>query len=286
MRLSLGDLPDSSFAWGPGRGLAVRDFVVDNSHVSGLWRRPGWPDFAAYHPKFHSFIERECRDAFQGAIEAIGIRWLTAPEVLARAELKLVQLQQARELGIPHPDSLVTNDPHEALAFKEAHERVVVKPVRYGLVTSEERPFVAWTTEATHKDLHQLDGPPVIVQALIEAKEHFRAVTVGSRVFLSSLQTDAIDWRTKTANHDRFDAVPAQDQPTVAKGALLLSEALGLGFSAQDWVVDKDDAPYFIEANPNGQWAFLEPAQDGAIGRAIAAELEDMAAQGCVLQDG
>jgi glutathione synthase/RimK-type ligase-like ATP-grasp enzyme len=214
-------------------------------------------------------------------MEALGIKWLTAPHVLAWAELKLVQLERARRLGVPFPDTLVTNDRERALAFAEGHPKVVVKPIRYGLVAAEEQPLVAWTSEPTRQDLEQLDGPPVILQAFVDAREHVRAVTVGARVFLSTLQTEALDWRSVTANHDRFRAVRAGEYPLVSQGALALADALGLGFSAQDWIIGRDDAPYFIEANPNGQWAFLEPAHGGAIGRALVAELEERADGAC-----
>jgi hypothetical protein len=46
---------------------------------------------------------------------------------------------------------------------------------------------------------------------------------------------------------------------------------------AQDWITTRDGRTVFLEANPNGQWLFMDRALGGAIGEAVAGELERLA---------
>jgi hypothetical protein len=50
--------------------------------------------------------------------------------------------------------------------------------------------------------------------------------------------------------------------------------ALGLRFAALDFIVAPDGRWWFLEANPNGQWGFIEDATGQPIADAIAADLQ------------
>lgn len=276
MRVSQEDLPDSDLVWRPGeQGAQLGEVSLDRS-ASGLWRRPGEPQVASFQDEFAEFAASECKDAFLGMLETTRICWVTSPSNIIRAELKLVQLEAATRLGMPIPPTLVTNNADAAVAFARERRLVVVKPVRYGLVSST-KPLVAWASERSVGELIDLNGPPVIIQERIEAPAHLRVTTVGSETFLSFLSTPVLDWRSDPENHNRFVPLPTDRFPAVVSQAQRLCQHLRLGFSAQDWLVPSDRPPVFLEANPNGQWLFLESAHNGTIGRAFVELLLDLA---------
>jgi glutathione synthase/RimK-type ligase-like ATP-grasp enzyme len=131
---------------------------------------------------------------------------------------------------------------------------------------------VAWTSEQTEESLANLTGPPCILQELIEADLALRVVTVRGRTFISSIPVSGVDWRSDLENHERFTPETIGQFPSVEQMAQALAGSLKIGYSSQDWLV-RDGSPYFLEVNPNGQWAFLDKAYGGTIGKEMTAAL-------------
>lgn len=271
-RTSRTALPSTRFHWSLSGHFAIGD--VDVKGNSGFWRRPAQADLSQTAAEFAGFVYREAKDAFDGAFLSSDIRWLSHPLAVHAAELKICQLRKASELGLPVPETLVSNVAAEAVAFSRDQGHVVVKPVRYGLVTGDPHPSVAWTTEVTEVQLAGLHGTPVILQKMLDTQFHLRVVTVGDRVFVSRLEAPELDWRAEIGNHARFVAVDAGRHEAVEQGATRLSAAFSLGYTAQDWVVDRDDRAWFLELNPSGQWLFVDEIHGGAITSAIVDRLE------------
>jgi glutathione synthase/RimK-type ligase-like ATP-grasp enzyme len=274
VRLSLRDLPKGLFTWDPRGELLLNGNAI--SAIAGFWRRPGSPDVSTFDERFAAFVERESRDALVGGLLTSTVRWLTHPSSLWEAELKIVQLNCASDLGLAIPETLVTNDKERALRFASSLENVVVKPVRYGLLAAEPEPLVAWTSRVTNQQLGKLEGPPVILQREVRANGHLRVVTVGRRTFVARLDTDRLDWREQLENHERFKVVGTDEFLDVRSQACALAESLELGLSAQDWILAAE-GPLFLEANPSGQWLFLDVAMAGELSAAVADELEHLA---------
>lgn len=264
-RLSLSDLPEAGFSWSESGHLKVAEHQLQPEALSGLWRRTGAPQVQDFDELFSDFVNWECEDAFRGGLEALGVQWITDPRSLRRAELKLVQLRAAKRLGLPVPSTLVTNDSHEAVAFAEAIPDLVAKPVRYGLVSSEPIPMVALTSLVDAGMLQHLSGSPVVLQQRIRARQHLRVVTVGPRTFIAGLESEDLDWRANLENHAGFRVRNDDGLEGLADGARRLCEELTLGFSSQDWIIDAEGKPWFLEANPNGQWLLMDDIQDGEI---------------------
>jgi glutathione synthase/RimK-type ligase-like ATP-grasp enzyme len=278
-RLSRTQLPETDFSWEPDGRLQIADESLEGT-LAGWWRRPGHPQDEGYSAEFSDFVLDETRDAFDGALVGLDVNWITHPSDVTRAELKLSQLKVARDLGVPIPATLVTNSTRDAVEFAKKAGEVVAKPVRYGLLTTGSKPLVAFTSSVTASELGDLSGPPIILQAAIRADAHLRVITVGGDVFISRLRTPELDWRENLSNHERFAAVSGGIFPTVEGFARSIATRLGLGFSAQDWISATDGSAYFLEANPSGQWLFLETGHEGKIGLAIAKLLEQLATEG------
>lgn len=279
-RLSREALPGTDMGWQPRIGLRMdRRQIRRNGGRAGLWRRPSWPLTERYADQYREFVLDECVDAFDGALHADISVWITHPSVMRTAELKAVQLDRAAALRLSIPRTLITNDGVQAQAFAKALGDVVVKPVRYGLVQAVPA-RVTYTSTVEADDLAGLAGVPVIVQERIRAKEHLRIVTIGRSVFAATLTASELDWRARVQNHDAFELARGRAAELASAGALALADALGIGYSAQDWVVTAEGGAVFLEANPNGQWLFLDPLWDGGITREMASQLESLAGAG------
>jgi hypothetical protein len=59
-----------------------------------------------------------------------------------------------------------------------------------------------------------------------------------------------------------------EDSQPVGSLAPLIAAALGLTQSSQDWLLTNDGA-VFLEANPGGEWLFLESAREGVVANLV-----------------
>jgi glutathione synthase/RimK-type ligase-like ATP-grasp enzyme len=276
-RIAINDLPSKGFRWAPMEGLVLGASEIAPGSAA-LVRRWGTADLKGFDSRYHAFVASECRDSLIGALEVLNLRWLTEPGAMVRAELKLVQLNAARQLGIEIPATLVTNLAEEAMRFAYRYKRVIAKAVRYALVTSEPTPTMAWTQEQSAHALEELEGSPIIIQELVEPIEHLRVVVVQDQAFAASVTSQSLDWRRDLDNHDRFNRVGEDLHRALGERAVKIARHLGLGLSSQDWIRSKAGRLIFLEANPAGQWLFLDPVFDGAISLAIADALESLTA--------
>jgi glutathione synthase/RimK-type ligase-like ATP-grasp enzyme len=278
VRVSLDMYPAAPTTWSALSGWNINGETVMDGPISGLYRRPGVAEVTAYQPKYAAFADSECRDAFHGVLSALNISWLNQPSALADAELKVRQLTAAEHLGIRTPPTLVTNVSSHAEDFCAVHKRVVAKPIRYGLVASEPDAVVAWVTEVSPQDLRALEGPPIILQKLISARVHLRAVTVGDGCFVCALPAHgAVDWRQCIDNHSRFHVADSAVADRLTPLALQMASELKLSYSSQDWILDAGNDLNFLEANPNGQWAFLDCLFEPSISEVVADYLVHLA---------
>lgn len=263
------------YVWRGGE-LRIGRSVVTKGSAAGIWRRPGWPDVSSIDEQYADFAHDEALDSFDGGIQSLGIEWLSTPSALHNAELKQVQLTTAAELGLRIPETVVTNDSTEAQEFARHRDRVVVKPVRYGLVSTSPEPAVAWASAVTSSELEELSTVPVMVQELITAAWHARVVTVDGDAFVARLDAPELDWRSRLENHDAFRRLEGSDADDLAAKAVKMAQALRVRYTSQDWAVDAD-GHVFLDANPNGQWLFLDHLWDGGVTDALAAKLEQLA---------
>ena len=85
------------------------------------------------------WANREARAGLGGVIVALP-RWLNHPNHIAYAEYKPVQLAWAVSCGLAVPQTIITNDPHEAREFLAEVGRIVYKPLAAGSITEPPNP--------------------------------------------------------------------------------------------------------------------------------------------------
>lgn len=253
---------------------------------AGYYRRPGAPAArsSVTDPAHRDYVKSEWSLVQQSIGTAVGDRWLNSPWSIARAEDKPSQLIAATALGFDVPETLISND-HAALRDFVSAGSTVVKPLREALLSGEGEERVMFTTEISRIPDDAADAvevAPVIAQRLVHKVLDIRVTVVGQSVFTASISSQGhdetrVDWR-RGSNPDLPHAVhrlPAE----LEKRCVEFVRRLDLRFGAIDLVLDEAGAYWFLEINPNGQWAWIENRTQLPIASAIVDELVRIAAE-------
>ena len=253
-RLNSADLAAWQIQAGPGGWqMHSGSTTWEVSAASAVWyRRLGVPDVGGFDTEETQLVLDEIPDVLLGGLDGCGVRWVDEPFRVERAERKLLQLATASRLQLRVPVSMVTNDVDAARSLLDTM-RLVAKPLSAGYGIT---PFV---DEVTENGLGLVADLPVLLQQLIaDARADLRVVVVGSQAWTwhRTRSTGLIDWRAVDPDGTGFVRVENSD---VERDAVDLTRALGLSMSVQDWL-ETPAGPVFLEANPQGAWAFLADA--------------------------
>lgn len=204
--------------------------------------------------------------------------WVSDYYAIQRAENKFWQLQMAHRVGFNVPETVITSDRAIAERFIKKHDNTIVKSLTQ---TSPEvtRETVLFSTKINHQhsfDLGGLNLAPAIFQQAINAVTDVRVTVVGDEVFAAAVQdkgieewTEIRDWRiSQLMGKVKFE--PYKLSKSTVEWCIKLVRKLGLVYGAIDLVVDENGKEWFLEINPNGQWAFIEDETGQPIGKAIA----------------
>ncbi|TAJ72121.1 MAG: hypothetical protein EPO51_08360 [Phenylobacterium sp.] len=264
------------------------DRRLEFSEVTAVWYRkppPVVPPDELAFPPARGFAVREAEAALRTMFDLLEDRyWMSPVPSIRRASQKLPNLKVAADLGFTVPPTLVTNRPAAIEAFARRYDwNVLAKPFTFDTFqTGGDRPQ-SWDTFAARFDAATFEAVresvrlcPVIVQPYVEKALELRATLVGREVFCTALHSqehaDAReDWRAAAVEEIRHEpfALPAE----VEARLLAFNDHFGLNFSAVDLILDPGGRYVWLEANPNGQWRWLEDLTGQPISNAIAAQL-------------
>lgn len=278
IRLNTEDLPQHELVMEEGdpAGLSLSgpcgEFRL--SEITGAYyRRPG--NFEAQGTETAaSYVIAEWSAILRSLWNGLEGRWLNSPFSILRAEDKPRQLAAARRVGLTIPATLVTNS-FEAARYFQAEGPMVAKPLRHALIDEGEVGSVVFTSRVSALealDAYAMRRAPMILQREIMKRSDIRVVVVDDQVFATRILSQAhdetqVDWR-KGVRLDLEHEV--MELPTsLATACKAITRDLGLRFSAIDMVEDGDGRFWFLEANPNGQWAWIEQRTGAPITAAI-----------------
>lgn len=272
--------PETSGNW----EITVAGHVFRLADVtSGYFRRPASPIAPAgvKGPQERRYCEDEWTAVLQSIYSALGCRWLNSPADIFAAEDKPRQLALARSLDFQIPETVVTNELRAAMEFADAGP-TVAKPLRAALLESPERPegerviFTSRLADLRRHSREAVEAAPVIFQREIEKESDIRVTVVGQRVFAASIASQAsedtsVDWRRGSSP---AIAHAVHELPSViAQKCVQVVRRLNLRFGAVDLVRDRRGDYWFLEVNPNGQWAWIQNRTGLPITAAIVDEL-------------
>ncbi len=242
--------------------------AIESRFIKGAWyRRPGAPQI---HSKvteagLRSYAFEESVELLQALYALIDLKWLNDPFAIRKAESKPLQLLLARELGFNVPMTLITTDPNKINEFYDSClGEVVIKPLRRALFKSGGDEYVIFTSKLAEADrdvLESVQYAPSIYQEFINKALDIRVTVVGNRTFAAAIHSQdnhetMVDWRRGGAIDLPYDVYELGGD--LKRKCVKLVQQLGLKFGAIDLVQSRRGEVYFLEINPNGQWAWIE----------------------------
>ncbi len=167
-------------------------------------------------------------------------------------------LRAATSAGLAVPQWLITNVSAEAQLFFERHlGDVVAKPMVTGRIGGS-RTF--WTTRVTEQQIQALGAEPYLFQRRIHRLYEVRVTVFADEVVavrIGVTESDAeTDWRRSSRESLTYE--PHVLNPRDTDGLMRLMDRYDLRFATADFIVDRSGESWFLEINPNGQWAWLE----------------------------
>ena len=252
---------------------------------AAYFRRPGIPSApeAVKQGAARRYCEVEWGAALASALTSLGARWLNSPLAILAAENKPRQLSIAYDLGFAIPDTLVTNDFKRAQSFL-SEGTSVAKPLREALLEENEKERVIFTSrldELVGADEGRVVAAPIIFQREIRKHSDIRATVVGNAVYTAEILSQEhdetmTDWRR--GSRPDLPHKPHELPNDLYTKCVSIVQRLGLRFGAVDLILDKSGSYWFLEVNPNGQWAWIENRTGLPLTKAIVDELERISA--------
>lgn len=201
-------------------------------------------------------------------------KWINPIVNSRRASNKAFQLRIASDMGLPIPQTIITNKAEDALILFK-NNRVIYKTLSSFFTATQ----AIYTNEITLKDIeckkNQIAMAPGIFQKYIEKQYELRITIIGDSLFIARINSQltaesAIDWRRKPDS----SLYEMGDISKVTRDKLIaLHKRLGLIYAAYDFIVDTDGNEIFIECNPSGQWLWLENALGLEVSKMMVKEL-------------
>ncbi len=290
-RLNTERLSEAKVSFSPERGENAWIVELDKKSIdfaavkAAYFRRPGVPSVSetVKQNAARRYCEVEWGAALTSALNSLGERWLNSPIAIMAAENKPRQLSIAYKLGFTVPDTLITNDLRQAQRFLSEGVSVA-KPLREALLEDDGDERVIFTSrlnELVRTDEKRLALAPVIFQREIQKHSDIRATVIGEAVYAAEILSQEFDetktdWRcgSRTDLPHRPHDLPGD----LRMKCIHLVRTLGLQFGAVDLVLDQGGRYWFLEVNPNGQWAWIENRTRMPLTKAIVDELERIAA--------
>jgi glutathione synthase/RimK-type ligase-like ATP-grasp enzyme len=237
---------------------------IDLTQFTGVYfRRPELPMAAQdLSVDERDFVLNEISGLLEGIYQILRTAvWVSNVYSIRKAENKIYQLILAKSLGFKIPLSLISNSFDETARFVLQRDNCIVKPIRTGWIKGEDDKIVFTTRlDSFPENREQIESCPQFFQAEIKKNVDLRVTIVGNKAFCAAIHSQddpqtVTDWRKSEAllRHSEHRLPQYIEQLCIR-----LVCDLKLNFGAIDLVLDQEGNYYFLEINPNGQWAWIE----------------------------
>jgi RimK family alpha-L-glutamate ligase len=190
-------------------------------------------------------------------LEDRGTWVVNSPRAIERTVDKFWTSTLLEQCGIPTPETVVCDDPEEAVAAYRTLGDVIVKPLfgSMGLgmvrVSDEEMAFRVFRT------IEQIRGVYYIQRTVDHDRTDIRAFVLGGRV-IAAIERRAAGWRTNLARGGTARTLSLSEQLSAL--AVRAAAAVGADYAGVDLVTGRDGTTYVLEVNGIPGWRGLQEA--------------------------
>jgi RimK family alpha-L-glutamate ligase len=190
-------------------------------------------------------------------LEDRGIRVVNSPRAIERTVDKFWTSTLLEQCGILTPETVVCDDPEEAIAAYRRLGDVIVKPLfgSMGLgmvrVCDEEMAFRVFRT------IEQIRGVYYLQRTVDHDGTDMRAFVLGGRV-IAAIERRASGWRTNLARGGTARSLSLGEQLSAL--AVRAAAAVGADYAGVDLLTGRDGITYVLEVNGIPGWRGLQEA--------------------------
>jgi len=190
-------------------------------------------------------------------LEDRGTRVVNSPRAIERTVDKFWTSTLLEQCGIPTPETVVCDDPEEAIAAYRTLGDVIVKPLfgSMGLgmvrVSDEEMAFRVFRT------IEQIRGVYYLQRTVDHDGTDIRAFVLGGRV-IAAIERRAAGWRTNLARGGTARSLSLSEQLSAL--AVRAAAAVGADYAGVDLLTGPDGTTYVLEVNGIPGWRGLQEA--------------------------
>jgi len=234
-----------------------------------------WYRRARYAAKLPMSMDKQLRAAcveeseslLRGMLAAAPCFVLDPPDLVKLCGHKPRQHQLARAVGMSTPRTLMTNDPAQAQEFLNscAHGAIAKMLSPFAIYTDKNEEQVVFTTALNEQHVAKLQGLrycPMVFQERIAKQLELRITVVGNRMFAAAVDSMAtpgaeVDWRERGVTLIQ-SWVPYTLPQQVEQRLQEYMDRIGMQYSAIDVIVEPSGRHVFLEANPAGEFFWLQ----------------------------
>lgn len=271
---------------------SIGDAAIDDRSSKIWWRRGTWPkphQFSESDPVIAQFIARQYSGALKNILSlAYSYRenWMNHPQDESLIdENKILQHRMAKEAGLDVVPLLCTDNVEHAISFAQRYGVVAIKPVGGFIMKTKnalgkEIPLSLFTRRLSLAEFMHVAQlvtyAPILMQPYVEKKYELRVTIVGdtclaARIDSQESERTRVDWRNYDLNNTPHSIF--QLNPSLEEALQRFMRIAKLHFAAIDMIVTPDDEIVFLEANPCGQYGWIEDLTGLPISETIASWL-------------
>jgi hypothetical protein len=278
----------------------------DKTHLLSVWhRRWSYPIYPEHFTEATvSFCFSETTALLGGLSSFSGLTWINDVFSERRASNKITQLNLARTLSFRIPKTLITNRSEDVEIFFGQNSRGTIfkplsgssilyrsyrdsvlqhfkvhypgQPINVGQIPADHVIYTELLDPGKLPTAEDLRWSPVIFQEFIDKEVDVRVTVIGESIFACNIYSQEVpetkvDFRRMNEGRAklRHEIVSLPDHVTRFIHGFM--HAMGLRFACLDFIIDSRDGQFvFLEANPAGQWLWIERLTGAPISQAVA----------------
>jgi glutathione synthase/RimK-type ligase-like ATP-grasp enzyme len=221
----------------------------------------GYPDLP--DPEQAYIAQNDARSLFESFLIGLPARWVNGWQAFQLHQTKPVQFALVAALGIPVPDTLLTNDPEAVRQFVAGHPHSIFKPVQGGAHT---RPVAQ--RHLSDENLKNLAVAPVTIQEEVPGT-NIRVFVAGTRIMACEINTADLDYRDDPDPRIEVVSLPSEVESQCAQ----VARALQLVWTGIDLRRTPEGRFVFLEANPSPMFLGFESRTGLPLTESLAALL-------------